>query len=400
MLLGDQVYADLVPPETAAFIHARRDVSEPPGEEVADFEEYTHLYREAWSDPDIRWLLSTVPSTMIFDDHDVNDDWNISQTWVDEMRTLPWWEDRITGAFMAYWLYQHIGNLSPPELAEETVLHEVGEAADGGPTLRAFARKWDRESAASRWAYYRDFGRSRLLVIDSRAARVVVDGWRDMIDTEEWQWITEHAHGSFEHLIVATTLPVFLPHGIHHLEAWNEAVCDGAWGTYAKRLGERLRRAVDLEHWAAYQRSFHHFVELLRSVSRGSGGDPPATITILSGDVHTTYVASVDLGPGAGSSRVNQIVCSPFRNPLNPHERRVVKVTGSRTAAVAFSRLARACGVQSPSATWTLSGPRSFDNSIGELDLDGRSARVTLFRSAPEPNGEPRLLPIYTAGWP
>ena len=29
-------------------------------------------------DPDIRWLLSTVPTAMIFDDHDVHDDWNIS----------------------------------------------------------------------------------------------------------------------------------------------------------------------------------------------------------------------------------------------------------------------------------------------------------------------------------
>src|SRR4051812_40564273 len=68
LMLGDQVYADEVSPETAAFIRARRDVSRPPGEEVADFEEYTRLYRESWSDPDIRWLLSTVPSTMIFDD--------------------------------------------------------------------------------------------------------------------------------------------------------------------------------------------------------------------------------------------------------------------------------------------------------------------------------------------
>ena len=61
LLIGDQVYADDVPPETAAFIRARRDIDAPPGEEIADFEEYTRLYRESWSDPDIRWLLSTVP---------------------------------------------------------------------------------------------------------------------------------------------------------------------------------------------------------------------------------------------------------------------------------------------------------------------------------------------------
>jgi PhoD-like phosphatase len=99
LLLGDQVYADEVSPLTAEFIRARRDVREPPEEEVADFEEYTRLYRESWSDPDIRWLLSTVPSVMIFDDHDVNDDWNISWSWIEEMRRQPW-EERITGAFM------------------------------------------------------------------------------------------------------------------------------------------------------------------------------------------------------------------------------------------------------------------------------------------------------------
>ena len=122
LLLGDQVYADEVSPATLEFIRSRRDIREPPGEEIADFEEYTRLYRESWSDPDIRWLLSTVPTAMIFDDHDVNDDWNISWEWVQEMREQPWWDARITGAFMSYWIYQHLGNLSPPELAEEEML--------------------------------------------------------------------------------------------------------------------------------------------------------------------------------------------------------------------------------------------------------------------------------------
>ena len=117
-----------------------------------------------------------------------------------------------------------------------------------------------------------------------------------MIDEEEWDWIAEHARGSFDHLIVATTLPAFAPHGIHHLESWNEAVCDGCWRSFAAQIAERLRRAVDLEHWAAFQRSFERLVDLLRAVSRGLGGNAPATITILSGDVHTTYVAEIDLG--------------------------------------------------------------------------------------------------------
>jgi hypothetical protein len=383
LLMGDQVYADDVPPETAAFIRERRDVDAAPGEEIADFEEYTRLYRESWSDPDIRWLLSTVPSAMIFDDHDVNDDWNISQSWVEEMRSLPWWDERITGAFMAYWLYQHLGNLSPPELAEETMFELVQQDEDAGPRLREFARRCDRESAASRWAYYRDFGRSRLLVIDSRAARVLGDGHRDMVDTEEWDWIVEHARGSFDHLILVTTLPAFAPHGIHHLEAWSEAVCAGRWGSAPARLGELVRRAVDLEHWAAFQRAFEQLVDLLRDISTGLGGEPPATITILSGDVHTTYAAEVDLGPNAGPSRVYQVVCSPFRNPLAPFARRVVKATGSRFAARVFSALARASGVPPSPATWSYLAQRTYDNSIGELNLDEEAATVTLYRAVP-----------------
>jgi phosphodiesterase/alkaline phosphatase D-like protein len=386
VLLGDQVYADELPPETAQFVESRRDGADVGLDQVADFEEYTHLYRESWSNPDIRWLLSTVPSTMIFDDHEVHDDWNISDAWIEEMRSTPWWRERITGAFVAYFLYQHLGNLSPPELAAEPLLSELQSDDDGGPRLREHARMWDEDRASSRWSYYRDFGRSRLLVIDSRAARIVAEGRRQMMAQDEWDWIVEHAHGSFDHLVIATSVPAFLPHGIHHLEAWNEAVCDGAWGTLGKRLGERLRRAVDLEHWSAYELSFRRLTDLLRSVGQGLGGDPPVSITILSGDVHVTYVAEIDAGRSSRSTRIRQIVCSPFRNPLKVRERRVVRATGSRAAATIFSRLARLAGVQPVAVSWELSTPRTFENSIGQLELGAHDATVTLFRTGSHPD--------------
>jgi hypothetical protein len=395
LLLGDQVYADEVSPETRAFIRSRRDVSQPPGEEVADFEEYTRLYREAWSDPDIRWLLSTVPSTMIFDDHDVHDDWNISEAWVEEMRRKPWWEARIVGAFMAYWLYQHLGNLAPPELAEEGLAAELQGDDDGGPRLRRFAHRADRESAASRWAFHRDFGRSRLVVVDSRAARVLAGGRRDMVDEAEWRWIVEHARGSYDHLIIASTLPVFTAKGIHYLEAWSEAVCAGAWGRLAARAGEHLRRALDLEHWPAFQRSFATMLELLVELAAGGGGEPPATITLIGGDVHTAYIAEVALG-GSQQSRVYQVVCSPFRNPLSPGERRVVRLSATRAVGAVMRALARTAGVGRAAADWRfLNGP-TFDNSIAVLELDERAARLTVSRSGPEDEEGPPLAPLHT----
>ena len=78
LFLGDQVYADETSDAMREFIASRRDIDEPPGEELKDFEEYAHLYQLAWTDPANRWLLSTLPSAMIFDDHDIRDDWNTS----------------------------------------------------------------------------------------------------------------------------------------------------------------------------------------------------------------------------------------------------------------------------------------------------------------------------------
>ena len=89
---------------------------------MLDFEDYTKLYLESWSDPDIRWLLSTVSTMMIFDDHDVHDDWNISQSWLEEARKHEWWNEHIMGALSSYWVYQHLGNLAPEAHRDDELL--------------------------------------------------------------------------------------------------------------------------------------------------------------------------------------------------------------------------------------------------------------------------------------
>jgi len=271
------------------------------------------------------------------------------------------------------------------------MLRLVRADADAGPRLREFARRCDRESASSRWAYYRDFGRSRLIVIDSRAARVLAEGRRDMVDAGEWEWIVDHCHGDFDHLVIASTLPVFMLHGIHHLEALSEAVCDGAWGARSARACEWLRRAVDLEHWPAFHDSLEQLVGLLRSIGEGELGDSPATITLLGGDVHTVYTAKVEVSRKRDASRVHQIVCSPLRNQLSPLQRRAIRLAASRPVGTALSFLARRSGVAPVRASWRfLNGP-TFENAIGELELNERTANATISRSSVDEAGAAQL---------
>ena len=393
LLLGDQIYADEVSANTRGFIRSRRNPDEQPGEEVANFEEYTHLYWDSWKDPTIRWLLSTVPSAMIFDDHDVNDDWNISESWVREMRDEPWWEERIVSAFMSYWVYQHLGNLSPAELDNDGLFEQVRSAKDPTRVLREFAYGADREVGESRWSFHRDFGRVRLIVMDSRAGRVLKEEKRSMLDDAEWAWIEEKAAGDFDHLLFGTSLPFLLSPGLHHLESWNEAVCAGAWGAAAAKIGELLRRLVDLEHWGAFHKSFDDLADLLRSV--GSGGrsseHPPASVVVLSGDVHHGYLAEVGFGDGV-ESQVYQTVGSPLRNPLSLPERMVMRAGWTKRGEIFGKALARLAGAKGPDVRWRLVHEEPwFENHISVLKLRGREAYLEVEKSTSEDAEEPRL---------
>jgi hypothetical protein len=389
VLLGDQVYADEVAPDVAQYIASVRDVAVPPGPTVANFEEYTHLYRAAWSEPHIRWLLSTVPSAMIFDDHDIHDDWNTSRSWVQDMRATGWWDERIVGGLASYWIYQHIGNLSPAHLAEDELYARVREADDGGALLRDFAFRADREVAGTRWSYCRDFGRSRLIMIDSRAGRVLdPPEERSMLDPDEWRWLEEHATGEFDHLLLGTSLPFLLAPGLHYLEAWNEAVCNGAWGQPAALLGEKVRQALDLEHWAAFGSSLDRVVQLVRAVGTGANGTPPpASIVGLSGDVHHAYLAEVGFPAGTGMrSAVYQATCSPFRNPLDGRERSMIRFACGRGGKLVGKLLARAAGVGDPPVRWRFVEGPYFDNQVCFLEVEGRQARLRLQKTVPEEN--------------
>jgi PhoD-like phosphatase len=392
LLIGDQVYADEPGPATRQFISGRRDPAQAPGIEVADFTEYCFLYREAWSGPAVRWLLSVVPSAMIFDDHDVHDDWNTSAAWRRDFQAKPWWRDRIDGAYMSYWLYQHLGNLSPDELARSELWRDVRKSPDAAAVLRDFARRADESPGVVQWSYRRTFGKVRLVVIDARCDRVLGQP-RQMVSDTEWQWVTESVAGDWDHVVLATSLPVLLSRGIHDVEAWNEAVCAGAWGQRFAPIGERIRRAGDLEHWAAFGHSFTLFERLLTGLARGADGEPPATVTILGGDVHHSYLAEVARPDGVNSpTAIYQLVCSPIHNLLPDNFRELQRIVTSRAGAMIGATLARLARVPAPQLSWRITKGPWFPNMLAALDFDGRHARVRFDRSASDPARKPHLI--------
>ncbi|GAA2216668.1 alkaline phosphatase D family protein [Micromonospora olivasterospora] len=402
VLLGDQVYADETSPTVRRLLRRRRRRPKgAPATQVVSFDEYTKLYLESWRDPEIRWLFSTVPSVMIFDDHEIIDDWNTSASWRAGMRRQPWWAERIASGLASYWVYQHLGNLAPDEIAADPVYARVTAAgADATGVLRGFGARVDAEADLAhdterwravqyQWSYALDLGRTRLVMLDNRCSRVLEAGNRAMLPPGEWSWFLDRAHGAYDHLVVGASLPWLLPPGIHHVEAWNERLADSRHRRVAG-FAERLRRALDLEHWAAFRRSFDALAALFARIGSGppgSTGDrvgagpaypPPASISILGGDVHHSYVARARFDDPAVRTPVHQLTCSPIHNQVPAAMRPLMRLGWSPGPAGAARALARSAGVRRPSVRWRkLAGPY-FGNAVATLTHRGRSAEVTI----------------------
>jgi hypothetical protein len=383
-MLGDQVYADETTPSTRARLLRRRGEREPRGE-VADFEEYTWLYQESWTEPDVRWLLSTVPTVMIFDDHDVHDDWNASRAWRSDAERTPWWRERVTGALMSYWVYQHLGNLSPDELDADPTYRAVRESAGTGrdvePLLRDLAVTADREADGAkgyRWSFWRDLGRTRLVVLDSRCGRLL-DGDRSMISKSEFAWAAERMRGELDHVLVGTSLPWLLPPVVHDIEVWDERLCEHRRPSFA-RVGEALRRAGDLEHWSAFRASFEELAKLLLAVaSTQVGTTTPASVCVLSGDVHHSYICEARFREARPVAPVYQLTCSPLHNHVPVLMRLAFRLAWSRPAERAVRwLLTRVAHIPRSSFDWDRVDGPMFGNAVGTLQIEGRRIEVTV----------------------
>jgi hypothetical protein len=285
------------------------------------------------------------------------------------------------GGLSSYWVYQHVGNLSPEELAEDEVWQQVVGHAESGAdeeldltqVLDDLAERVDAKPETYRWSYARDLGESRLVVVDSRAARVLEPDRRSILDDDELEWLDGQLRGDVDHLFIGTSLPFFIAQGIHDLEAINEAMATGAWGPRVARFGEKMRRALDLEHWAAFQEGFAAVVEMVVQVAHGERGKAPGTITFLSGDVHNSYVTQIGADQlGGGSSTIVQAVCSPIRNPLPRQVRIGQALLGKGLARPLQLLVGRTEKVPSAPYRWLVTDGPWFDNNLATLEVRGR----------------------------
>ena len=319
----------------------------------------TRLTTFALTVPKVARVLANCATYMIFDDHEVTDDWYISAPWRSRVLTSPLGRSVIRNGLMAYCVFQAPGNdparwqepldlaggptATPEQDAMTKMVTLLGDRAaptqnheDDVDGLIGLAGPAD--GPAVRFHYTVDGPRHRVVVLDSRTRRSYASAVRHsppkllggaldamlpkgpLTDGREMLVVVSPAPVLFPRIFDALVQPaaaaVFdLKTHIVRTEAFDPA------DPHPTLVGSEQ---WDLEGWGANEAGFHELIRRLATYPR---------VVVLSGDVHFASSLVCDLwatGDDAADSRILQCTASSAKNEPAIGMRAVLR--GSRSA--------------------------------------------------------------------
>ena len=247
--------------------------------------------------PRIRRLMAHIPVAMIFDDHDVTDDWNLTAEWEQAAYEHPFSRRIIGNALVGYFICQGWGNA--PENFPASLVEAVASGLSA-PGSEAHDELVDALIRFPHW-HYSWPTQPRLVVLDTRTHR-----WRSESATGkpsglmDWEALTDLQQEliGLDAVLMVSPAPIFgvkLIEGVQRLFTW---------------LGRPLM--VDAENWMAHRGAAHGVINLFWH-SR-----TPRHFVILSGDVHYSFVYDVELRGRRRGPDIWQITSSGLKNEFPP----------------------------------------------------------------------------------
>ena len=246
-------------------------------------------------------VMAHLSCLMIFDDHDVTDDWNLSAQWEETAYGHPFSKRIIGNALLAYMVCQGWGN-NPDAF---TALLEQTQALSRtreNHYLNATAQDEliDELLRFQHWHYVLPTTPA-LVVLDTRTRR-----WRAEFNLAQpsglldWEALSELQQDLLDHpsAIIVSPAPIF---GVKLIETVQKIF---SWCGYPL--------LVDAENWMAHRGSAQVILNIFRH-SR-----TPGSYVILSGDVHYSFVYEVLIRHRQAGPRIWQITSSGIKNEFPP----------------------------------------------------------------------------------
>ncbi|MFQ6571774.1 alkaline phosphatase D family protein [Pseudomonas sp. UM16] len=243
-------------------------------------------------------VLAHLPSLMIFDDHDITDDWNLSAQWEETAYGHPFSKRIIGNALLAYLLCQGWGN--DPDACNALIgkCQVLNQSALDDQHLDAALQDALIEEVLrfQGWQFVLP-SNPPLLVLDTRTRR-----WRSESNLKkpsgllDWEALSELQQALLDHpsAVIVSPAPIF---GVKLIETVQRVF---SW------LGYPL--LVDAENWMAHRGAAQVILNIFRH-SR-----TPGHYVILSGDVHYSFVYEVLIRHRQRSPHLWQITSSGIKN--------------------------------------------------------------------------------------
>ncbi|WP_234399145.1 alkaline phosphatase D family protein [Pseudoalteromonas sp. T1lg75] len=265
--------------------------AEHPQQEVFSAER-EHLRKFAASQGQVARLLAHTSTLMIFDDHDVTDDWNLTANWEQAVYTHGASRGIICNAMLAYALFQGWGNTDAKQdwpffSLVNDALQDNNWHLKGGYKPLLHYDYWHYELPTV----------PKVVVLDTRTHR-----WRNEQDFNEpsglldWERLLEleSTLEGCDKVLLVSPAPVF---GVKSIEA-----IQALFTLCGKPL------MVDCENWMAHEGSAKKLLDIFRRL------ETPEETIILSGDVHYSFCFSVKARFGERDNRIWQLTASGIKN--------------------------------------------------------------------------------------
>ena len=220
-------------------------------------------------------------------------------------------------------------------------------------------------------------------MIDSRCGRVLQEGHRQMVGDAEFSWIEAQTEDrDFDHLLVGTSVPWLLPRALHDIEAADEQLTAGVRGRLIARLAERVRRAVDLEHWAAFNDSFERLARLFGRIGRAGPDGACTGHDLRAVGRRPPHLHQRDGLPGSDGRQdlPADLLADAQQHPAADAARVLAGVEAVRQPA--DRQVSRFGRVPAASIDWRTTAGPYFGNYLAMLRFDGRTATFGLEKSA------------------
>ena len=392
LMLGDQVYADEVSPATRAFIESRRDPSEPPGERVVDFEEYTRaLPRELGRPDDPLAALHRLDGDDLRRPRRPRRLEHLRRPGSRRCARTDWWNEHIVAR--AGVLLGLPAPRQPRARRPRTTTSCCSRVKDG-------RRRASRSCASSPARPTDETVRHALELLprprphapggDRLARRPGARGGQALDARRRGVGLDRRArHGRLRpparrHLAALAARAAACTTSRRGARPWPAAPGASALAP----LGERLRQA-------GRPRALGRLPGVVRAPRRAACARwPPASAAprrprswCCPATCTTPTCARSPSGAASGvRSHVWQAVCSPYRNPLEARERRVIRLgmsrAASRSSCARSGRARPACATRD--VRWRMVGDGPwFDNQVATLRIDGRAIELRLEKAVP-----------------